>query len=358
MGVRQIAPDATCEILPIADGGEGTAEAICAALGGRWHPVAAEDALGRPITTEFAIVGGADGIPLEAVIEMSAASGLWRCRNGDRDPWRASTLGTGQMMRAAAGLGVTKMVVGIGGSATNDGGCGMAQALGFRFLDAAGAEVADLPAEIGRVARILPPDGMSAFPEVTVACDVTNPLLGPTGATRIYGGQKGITDEPLVRAHEDRLERLADLVARDLGCDHREIPGAGAAGGLGFGLLSFCGARLEPGFDLVAGLLRLEEAVARADVVLTGEGCLDAQTAEGKGPAGVALMARRHGKPALGFAGMVDDSAAASSAINAIFDGAFAVKPPAMSVDEAIATGSVLLTDAVAGNVALRRLLR
>ncbi|CAN5341910.1 glycerate kinase [soil metagenome] len=356
--VRQIAPDARCQILPIADGGEGTAEAVCEALGGRWEEVRAEDALGHPIATRFAVVGGSGGAPLEAVVEMSSASGLWRCDGDGRDPWRASTFGTGQMMGAAAGLGVAKMVVGIGGSATNDGGMGMARALGFRFLDRLGAEVVELPGGFEKVERIVAPDGAGAFPEVTVACDVTNPLLGPSGATRIYGPQKGIGTEEEMLRHEDRLGRLADLVARDLGCDHRAVPGSGAAGGLGFGLLSFCGARLEPGFELVADLLDLERAVARADVVLTGEGCLDAQTADGKGPAGVARMARRHGKPVLGFAGVVDRSETAQEAIAGLFDGAFEVKPEGMSVQQAIAVGAVLLTEAVAQNTALRRLLR
>lgn len=306
-GIRSLWPEAECLLRPIADGGEGTSRVICQALGGEWRTEEVSGPLGDPVTAGFAWLP-ATGL---AVIEMSEASGLKRVPEGRRDPWRATTAGTGQLMDCARRLGASRIVVGIGGSATNDGGAGMAWALGYQFRDSEGRNVHPLPCHLEKIVRIVPPD--QPLPEVVAACDVSNPLLGPDGATAVYGPQKGVTAERLPD-FERALARLADLVRRDLGCDYRNLPGAGAAGGLGFGLMSFCGASTRSGFELVAEVTGLHEAIRLADLVVTGEGCLDAQTLHGKGPAGVAEAAREAGRPVAAVGGLVRPDAAGSLA--------------------------------------------
>jgi glycerate kinase len=281
-----------------------------------------------------------------AVLEMSAASGLWRCAPEERDPWAASTFGTGQLVRhAVKDSGANSVLIGIGGSATNDGGTGFARALGVRFFDGSGKELTALPQQIGDIVRI---DGSDAIevPELVVACDVTNPLLGKNGATHIFGPQKGVSD---LGAHEARLAHLADVVESWFRKPLRDLPGAGAAGGLGFGLMAFAGGQLKPGFDLVADALGLEEKIGAADLVLTGEGSLDAQTASGKGPAGVGLMAKRAGVPVWAFAGRVADR----EVVEPFFDAATEIRPPGWSVEQSMDAGSTLLEKAVSGAEAL-----
>ena len=302
--VAGLGPGFVCRVLPLADGGEGTAEAIRLALGGQREVRTVEDPLGRSVEASFALVSQ-QGNPV-AVIDMSEASGLWRLLPGERDPWRASTFGTGQLISAAAELGVSRILLGLGGSATNDGGAGMARALGYRFLDAQGTERTDLPADLLEVARIVAP-AARAWPPIEAACDVTNPLLGPDGATHIYGPQKGANSGRDLDPEEARLAHLADLVERDLGFRGRDHEGAGAAGGLGFGAIAFGGAQLRSGFGLVAELTGLREALADCDAVITGEGSLDRQTLNGKGPHGVAGMARALGKPVIALAGRVQE---------------------------------------------------
>jgi glycerate kinase len=297
------------ECLPVADGGEGTAEAIHDALAGRWVTLAVHDPIGRIVEGRYALIENA-GLERLAVLEMSSASGFSLVRGNDRDLLRANTYGTGELLaHALRESRAERVIVGIGGSATNDGGVGLAAALGFRFLDAQSNSLEPIPRHLPELASIELPSG--GFPQVTinVACDVKNPLLGPRGATRVYGPQKGLRDEAEATRLELGLARLADVAAQTFGRDHRDTPGAGAAGGLGFGLMAFCGAELLPGFDLVASQLALEEAVARADLVLTGEGSLDEQTLEGKAPAGVASMARRLGRPVIAFGGRVQEDA-------------------------------------------------
>lgn len=326
----------SCRLLPIADGGEGTAEALLAALGGEWVCCEAFDALGRAMETGYAVLR--DGA---AILEMSQASGLWRLTTAERDPVRASTFGTGVMIRdAVEKRGATRIVLGIGGSATNDGGSGLARALGFRFLDETGAEIRDLPRQLLDAAKI---DASTAIrlPEFVTACDVDNPLLGPAGATRVYGPQKGVAPADF-DLHERRLRHLAKLVEHDLGVVARDRPGAGAAGGLGFGTIAFCGAELRSGFELVAELLNLEERVAEADLVITGEGSLDVQTLHGKGPHGVALLARKLGKPVLAFAGRTDGSPQLAQA----FDRIETLQADGISIEESMRRGAELLTEA------------
>jgi glycerate kinase len=226
-------------------------------------------------------------------MEMSAASGLAMIGDLPLDPLTASTRGTGEMMRHAMEHGARRILIGIGGSATNDAGTGMAAALGWEFHDEQGQPVHDLPRELERVHRIS--NGVRLDCEVVVACDVSNPLLGEHGCSAIYGPQKGVQD---VAFFDQRLRRIAAMVVRDLGCDFREAEGSGAAGGLGFGLMTFCGAKLQSGFEMVAELTELHARIERADLVITGEGRLDAQTLHGKGPIGVAAMARLLGRRA------------------------------------------------------------
>ena len=345
--LNQTLPEATCDLCPIADGGEGTAEAVVTALNGDWCETATFDAQNRPVTARYGLVR-ADG-KLEAIMEMSAASGLAMVSDLPLNPATASTYGTGLMLLDAMKRGVQRIVIGIGGSATNDAGIGMAAALGFRFLDASEELLEPIIANMDRLAKIEKPD--APCPEILVACDVNNPLLGPHGCTRIYGPQKGVTD---FEFFENRLLHLAEIAKRDLGVDHRVVAGAGAAGGLGFGLMTFCGAKLTSGFDLIADLVHLRERIAAADLVITGEGRLDAQTLHGKGPMGVADMAREVGKPVAAFAGAIE----AEDQLRTRFDLICAIKPKEMPLAEAMQRGPELLEAAViAQSPAIRDLL-
>ncbi|MEY4484769.1 MAG: hypothetical protein RL693_2221 [Verrucomicrobiota bacterium] len=339
-GLKRGWQDVDIEVCPIADGGEGFTEAVLTALGGEWYEAPARDACGRLIQARYGMIQ--KGGKKKAIMEMSVASGLAMVSDQPLDPFSASTTGTGEMMLHAIENGAQIIVIGIGGSATNDGGTGMASVVGYDFFDVQGKRIGALPAELERVERIA---RSRSFPfEVVVACDVTNPLLGEHGATRVYGPQKGVKD---VDFFESRLSRLADMVQRDLGCDHRHEPGAGAAGGLGFGLMSFCGARLQSGFDLVADITGLRQRIVQADMVITGEGKLDAQTLHGKGPMGVAAMAREAGKPVIGIGGIIDTS----DALISRFDGLLQIKPEGMGIPEAIARAAELLEETVAQQV-------
>lgn len=336
--LKQALPGIECDLCPIADGGEGTAEAVITALKGEWNEVATFDAQNRPVTARYGLVR--DCGRLEAIMEMSAASGLAMVSDLALNPATASTLGTGLMMQDAIEHQVRRIVIGIGGSATNDAGIGMAAALGFNFLYADGETFLPIMQHVDRLAKIARPDPFMALPEILVACDVNNPLLGTQGCTRVYGPQKGVTD---FAYFESRLERLADIIKRDLGVDHRDDPGAGAAGGLGFGLMSFCGAKLTSGFDLIADLVHLRDRIDAADLVITGEGRLDAQTLHGKGPMGVADMARELGKPVAAFAGAIE----AEDQLRTRFDLLCAIKPTDMPLAEAMRRGPELLEAAV-----------
>ena len=331
--VRDVLPDAIIETMPVADGGEGTADAISHACAGEKVTCAAHDALGREIAADYFWLADRG----TAVMEMSAAAGLWRIAPQERDLLRADTFGVGEMMRDALGRGAKEILLGLGGSATNDGGFGMAQALGFRFL--ANEHEVETPAELVNLARIkAPAQSMSAT--IVAAVDVRNALLGPRGATRTFGPQKGGTQEQL-EILESALKRLADVVAHDLGCDFRDTPGAGAAGGLGFGLMSFCGAKIKSGFDVVAEFIGLETAIAKADVVITGEGRLDEQSLEGKAPAGVARLAREAGKPVFAIAGSASDA----PAVRAPFDAVLVLARPPTTPAESIARAPQLLQE-------------
>ena len=310
-GVRSALPTAEVEMLPLADGGEGTAETIRRARGGEWVSCAAHDALGRDIQTRYAWIAQS----ALAVLEMSAAAGLQLLRPNERNPIDASTFGVGEMLRAAARHGAREIIIGLGGSATNDGGFGLARALGFRFIGRDDRKLTGPVTALLDLSRIEPPDDLS-LPHTTAACDVTNPLLGRHGATRTFGAQKGATPEQL-ETLERSLARLAEVAAQIFHHDHRDVPGSGAAGGLGFGLLTFCGATARSGFEVVANAIDLHGKIERTDIVVTGEGKLDRQTLAGKAPAGVARMARALKKPVFAIVGQ----ATGESEVRALFNG-------------------------------------
>jgi glycerate kinase len=328
LGIRDVIPDPQIEIAPVADGGEGTAEVICNARGGEWVTCRAHGPLGNLIEMRYVWLSE----NASAVIEMAEAAGLRALKSGVRDVLRANTFGVGEMLLDGAKRGAREIIVGLGGSVTNDGGSGMARALGFRFFDQQDNEI-EKTVDLVSLARIETPvaAGVSAAKSpkmqptrlplqirIVAACDVKNPLLGENGATRTFAPQKGATPDEL-EILERALTSLADTVTRDLGCDFRNNPGAGAAGGLGFGLMSFCSAELRPGFEVVADAVELEEKIKRADVVITGEGKLDRQTLEGKAPAGVALLARKFGKRVFAIVGR----AATDQQVRDIFDGVY-----------------------------------
>jgi glycerate kinase len=302
--IARVFPSAQLELAPIADGGPGFVDALVGITGGRYRKSQVQDPLGRPVIARWGTIS--DGT---AILEMAAASGLLRLHPSERAPRRASTFGTGELIRAALDVGCPRIFLGIGGSATNDGGVGAAEALGVRFLDREGRPLPRGGAALARLERIELDDRDPRLDAVQlwIAADVTNPLLGPTGASAIYGPQKG-ADDQAVRELDLALSRLAEVTRTLLGQDSSSVPGAGAAGGLAFGLLAFCGGRLKRGFEVVAESLGLEERAGRADVVITGEGRLDQQSAYGKGPGSLAALAKRKGKRTVIFAGSVDPS--------------------------------------------------
>jgi glycerate 2-kinase len=331
LGLRDTMPDAEIETAPVADGGEGTAEVICSSRGGEWVRCSAHGPLGDPIEACYAWFEER----ASAVIEMSEAAGLRALKNGARDVLRANTFGVGEMLLDAARRGAREIIVGLGGSVTNDAGFGMARALGFRFV-AGKKELTDVPSLLQLTQIVSPPQIAGAVvpgPEskegrlvqtplqhttIVGAVDVKNPLLGKHGATRTFGPQKGATPEQ-IEILERALTRLADVIERDLGCDFRETPGAGAAGGLGFGLKSFCHAELKRGFDVVAAAVGLEHKIRSADIVITGEGSLDRQTLEGKTPAGVARLAHKFRKRVFAVVGRADQNLE----VRGMFDGVY-----------------------------------
>ena len=338
-GIRRVIPDAEITSIPVADGGEGFVQTMLSAMGGERITIRVLDPLMREVDAFYGILP--DGT---AVIEMAAASGIEHLTREERNPSITTTIGTGQLMLNAMDRGCRKIIIGIGGSATNDGGMGMARALGYRFLDKDGLEVPPGGGSLNEIqsidfSKVNPLMGETA---VWVACDVNNPLIGPRGASAVYGPQKGANPE-LVEQLDANLEHLAKVIKKYLNIDVLELPGGGAAGGLGAGLVAFAGGRLQAGFDIVKEQTHLEEAVRKADIVLTGEGQMDSQTRQGKTPWGVAQLALKYGKPLFAFAGFLGDGY--RELYDEGFTSIFALPNGPASLDACIANAPELLAD-------------
>jgi glycerate kinase len=302
-GIQQVWPQAEYILLPVADGGEGTVRALVEATGGQAIQAKVTGPLGKAVAGFFGILGVPGEAPT-AVIEMAAAAGLPLVPQARRNPLLTTTRGVGELIRLALDHGCRRLIIGIGGSATNDGGAGMAQALGAALLDDQGAELPPGGAALAQLSHISLAhlDQRLYETEVLVACDVTNPLCGPEGASAVYGPQKGATPA-MVKDLDAALAHYADIIRRDLGKDVRDVPGAGAAGGLGAGLLAFLNATLTPGAPLILDALRLNDHLRGAALVFTAEGRLDQQTAYGKTVAAVAARAQVQGVPVIALAG-------------------------------------------------------
>ena len=299
-GFREIFPQAEYIKLPVADGGEGTVEAMVAATQGRIVEVTVTGPLGTQVEGFY----GLSGDEQSAFIEMAAASGLELVLPEQRNPLITTSWGTGELIRHALDAGVKHIIIGIGGSATNDGGAGMVQALGAKLLDSEGNALGQGGGALETLARIdiSELDRRLHDCRIEVACDVTNPLTGKEGATAIFGPQKGATPEMITRL-DAALAHYAQLIKRDLDLDVLDLAGGGAAGGMGAALFAFCGAELRQGIEIVTDALHLDRYVAEADLVITGEGRIDSQTVHGKVPVGVAKVAKRYNKPVIGIAG-------------------------------------------------------
>ncbi|MFD3380878.1 MULTISPECIES: glycerate kinase [unclassified Streptomyces] len=353
-GVRRVVPDAEVDLIPLVDGGEGTARALASATGGRLVALPATGPLGEPVGTHFALLGSGSGTGTgtgsdlgsadTAVVEMAAVAGLSLVPHGLRDPGATTTYGVGELIRAALDTGVRRILVGCGDSGTSDGGAGALQALGARLLDEDGFELSQGGRELTRLHHIDPKglDPRLAHTELLVACNPYNVLCGERGVARVFGPQKGATPAQ-VEELSAGLENWAYVLTRDLPvtCDLYGGPGTGASGGLGAGLAAL-GARLLPRFEVLLDHLDLDARLARADLVLTAEGALDHQTPRGKVPAEVARRAKLNGRPVLALAGTLGEGAHTVPGVDA-FTG---ILPAPMALAEALVRASELLTDA------------
>jgi len=300
LGVQRVWPDAETVLIPVADGGDGTLQALVDSSGGEVRTANVEDAIGRPITAEWGALGDAT----TAVIEVASAVGLARLSPDERDVRNASTFGIGQLFTQALDAGFSNFIIGVGGSATNDGGAGMIQAMGGNLTDKNGEELPRGGIALSSLDSIdiSSMDPRMLHADIVVACDVNNPLCGPRGASAIFGPQKGATFQD-VQELDAALANYSEVIAKDLNTDVAEIPGAGASGGLGAGLMGFFGARLRLGADIVLEAVSLEEHLIDADLVIVGEGQFDRSTVFNKSPVAVAQRAKKHGTPVIGIAG-------------------------------------------------------
>lgn len=340
-GVLKVFPEAKVQKLPIADGGEGTVEALVATTGGQMMEEEVLGPLGTPIKSYWGILGDGE----TAIIEMAAASGLPLVPKEKRDPRVTTTYGTGQLVEAALKKGLHKIIIGIGGSATNDGGVGMVQALGVKFLDASGKPLPQGGAALAKLAKIdlSGLDKRLAEADLMVACDVDNPLCGPRGASAVFGPQKGATPE-MIAELDKALGNYAQLAAKVTGKNIAECSGAGAAGGLGAGLLFFTNAKLRPGVEIVLEAADFAAMVEDADLVITGEGRTDFQTAFGKAPVGVAKMAKQRQVPVVCLAGGLGQGA--DDVLKQGIDGLMSTVPQPMTLDECMENGAALIEEA------------
>jgi glycerate kinase len=340
-GVRRVLPDAETVLVPVADGGDGTLETLVETSGGKIRTSRVTGPLGDPIDAQW----GAMGDGRTAVIEMARSSGLALLTVDARDPLTATTYGLGELIRSALDAGFRRFIVGIGGSATNDAGAGMAQALGVRLLDADGRDLAFGGAALAGLDRldVSGLDGRAGESEFMVACDVSNLLTGPEGASAVYGPQKGATPA-MVEQLDAALGHFAEIVRRDLGRDVERIPGAGAAGGLGGGLIAFLGGDLRAGVDIVLDTVGLDGRLKGASLVITGEGSTDRSTVYNKAPVGVARRARALGIPVVAVSGSLGDGYA--DVHDHGIEAAVAITRRPMTLDEATAEAAELIASA------------
>ena len=305
-GVREIFPEAEIVKIPMADGGDGTVQCLVNATRGEILKEKVTCPLGDEVLASYGILGDKK----TAVIEMAEASGLTLVPENKRNPLITTTYGTGQLIKSALDQGCRKMIIGIGGSATNDGGAGMVQALGVKLLNREGKEIGFGGGELKKIFRIDTKylDNRLSETKVLIASDVSNPLCGPKGAAWIYGPQKGATSE-VIEELDESLAHFAEIIKRDLNKDIKDIPGAGAAGGLGASLMAFLDAELRPGIEITIEIVKLEQAIKDADLVITGEGKIDSQTIYGKAPIGVARIAKKYNVPVIAVAAIISDDA-------------------------------------------------
>lgn len=342
-GVRRVVSDAETFLVPVADGGDGTLETLVEATNGEIRSATVTGPIGRPVMAEWGALGDGE----TAMIEMARTSGLALLSLDERDPLRATTYGLGEVIREALDAGFHSFIVGIGGSATNDAGAGMAQALGVRLLDKAGNDLPPGGAALASLHHINTSglDARSVEAQFSVACDVSNPLTGPEGASAVYGPQKGATHE-LVEQLDAALKNFAGVVERDIGTSINDVPGSGAAGGLGGGMMAFLGGSLRAGVDIVLDQVGLDEKLEGADLVITGEGQLDFQTVYSKAPIGVAWRARERGIPVVAVSGSLGQGFADVHAEG--IDAVSSIVCAPMSLEEASTRAGELIADAVA----------
>ena len=352
-GIKDVFPDAVIDKVPMADGGEGTVQSLVDATGGEILAERITGPLGEMLNAEYGILG--DGIT--AIIEMAAASGLPLVPEDKRNPMLTTTYGTGELIKAALEHGCRKLIIGIGGSATTDGGAGVAQALGAKLFDDKGKEIGFGGGELARLAKIdmSTIDARIAETKTVVACDVDNPLTGPRGAAYVYSPQKGATPE-MVEKLDKALMQFAEIVKRDLGKEVNDVPGAGAAGGLGAGLMAFLNAELKSGIDIVIEAANLAEHVKDADLVITGEGMIDNQTIYGKTPIGVAKVAKQYNIPVLGIAGALSDDS--DVVYKHGIDALISIAPGPISLNDAMKNGYRLVEKAAMRAGKILRLLQ
>lgn len=333
-GIQRVV-DAQVVVSPLADGGEGTVESLVTGMNGVYESVDVVGPLGDTISCEYGILKESN----TAIVEMSAAAGITLIDRSQRNPLITTTYGVGEIIADAIQKGCRNFIVGIGGSVTNDGGAGMLQALGFELLDANNDPIAFGASALDNLATIKTDNVLSELSECNfkIACDVNNPLLGDNGCSAVYGPQKGATPD-MVTSMDASLTNFANITATVNGVDHREVPGTGAAGGMGFAFLSFLNGTLTPGIDIILEETKLEELIVDADIVITGEGMLDFQTAMGKAPIGVAKLAKKHGKTVFGFAGGTTDDATECNRQG--IDAYFSIVPRCMDLDTAMNTAN------------------
>lgn len=351
-GIKKVNQNIKCVHVPMADGGEGTMQSLVDATNGEVYSLEVVGPLGNKVQAEYGILGGGE----IGILEMASASGIHLVSLDKRNPLRTTTYGTGELIKACLDKGVKKLLIGIGGSATNDGGAGVIQALGGKLLDRDGNELGFGGGELGKLHTIDLTDFDRRLKDVVVevACDVNNPLCGEKGASNVFGPQKGATSE-MITLLDNNLRHYANIIKEQIGMDVLEVPGAGAAGGLGAGLMAFLNGTLKKGIEMVIEYAGLEEKVKEADMVWTGEGSIDFQTQYGKTPLGVATVAKKYNKPVVAFAGRIGDD------IDVLYekgiDSIFGIMKGVTSIEEALENGKENIEKTAENVIRLMRLI-